>query len=319
VIGFVQISYHAHADRYTYLPAIGLVMAGTWAVADWSKGWNHRRAVLKFLTAAVLGTLMVCAWKQTAYWQNSETLSMRALACTSDNYVAHMVLGNVLLRKGDADAAIAHYQQALQINPNYAQARNNLGITLLQKGKVDEALTQYQEALKIEPDYTQAHENLGIALLQKRKLDEAITHFQRALQIYPDYEEAHYYLGKAFFQKGKVDEAISQYEEALQLAPSDPKVQSNLGLVLAVASLRKGSNAVELAQQANKLTGGENPVILHTLATALAKAGRFPEAAETAQHALRLAEAQSNTALAAQLQLELKFYQAGKPFQPVER
>ena len=353
VIGIVQISYHAHADRFTYLPAIGLVVAGTWAVADWSMGWNHRRAVLQVLTAAVLGTLMVCAWKQTQYWQNSDILSMRALACTTDNYVAHMVLGNALLRKGNADAAIAHYQQALQINPNYARAYNNLGITLLQKGKVDEAITHYQQALKIEPDYTQAHENLGNALFQKGRVDEAITHYQRALQIYPDYEEAHYNLGNALFQKGRVDEAISQYQEALQinpdsaqghftlgiallrkdredeaiahfqqalqLEPADPRFQNNLALVLAAASLRKGSKVVELAQQANKLTGGKNPVILHTLATALAEAGRFPEAVETAQHALRLAGAQSNTALAAQLQRELKLYQAGKPFHTVEQ
>ncbi len=317
VIGFVQISYHSHADRYTYLPAIGLVMAGTWAVADWSKGWNHRRAVLQVLAAAVLGTLMVCAWKQTAYWQNSEILSRRALACTTDNYVAHMVLGNALLRKGNADAAMAHYQQALRINPDYAQAYNNLGITLFQKEKVDEAIANYQQALKIEPDFTQAHENLGNALLQKGRVDEAITHYQRVLQIYPEYEEAQDNLAKALIQKGRMDEAITQYQKALQLGPADPRFQNNLALVLAAASLHKGSKAVELAQQANKLTGGENPVILHTLATALAEAGRFPEAVETARHALRLAGAQSNTALAAQLQRELKLYQAGKPFHAV--
>jgi tetratricopeptide (TPR) repeat protein len=347
VIGIVQISYHAHADRYTYLPTIGLVMAGTWAVADWSTKWNHQRAVLEVLTAAVLGALMVCAWIQTAYWQNSETLSMRALACTTDNYVAHTVLGNVLLRKGDVDGALAHYQQALQINPNYARAYNNLGFALLQKGKADEAITDYQQALKIEPDYTQAHENLGNALFQEGKVDDAIAQYQRALQIYPDYEEAHNNLGTALFQEGRLDEAISQYQQALQinpdsvqghfklgivllrqdradeaiahfqqalrLEPADARFQNNVAMILATASLRKGIKAVELAQQANELTGGENPVILHTLAAALAKAGRFPEAAETAQHALRLAEAQSNTALAAQLQRELKLYQAGKP------
>ena len=94
---------------------------------------------------------------------------MRTLACTTDNYVAHLVLGNALLRKGNADAAIAHYRQALKINPNYVRAYNNLGATLLQEGKLDEAITNYQQALKIEPDYTQAHENLANALFQKGK------------------------------------------------------------------------------------------------------------------------------------------------------
>jgi protein O-mannosyl-transferase len=312
-IGLVQISNHAHADRFTYLPGIGLVLAGTWGLADWSEGWKYRRPLLEGLTTAVLGVLMFCAWKQTGYWQNSEVLSRRTLACTTDNYVAHLILGNALLQKGNADAAIAQYQQALQINSNDAPAHNNLGIILLQRDKADEAIAQYQQAVQIQPDFTQAHENLGDALLQKGKADEAIAQYKQALQIYPDYAEAHYHLGNALFQRGRVDEAIAQFEQALQLEPADPAIQNKLALVLAIVSLRQGSNAVELAQQANRLTGGENPVILHTLAAILAKAGRFSEAAETAQHALRLAEAQSNTALAAQLQLELKRYQAGNP------
>jgi len=105
----------------------------------------------------------------------------------------------------------------------------------------------------------------------------------------------------------------------LQLEPADPGMRNNLAQMLAAASLRKGGKAVELAGEANALAGGENPIFLHTLATGLAEAGRFPEAVETAQHALRLAEAQSNTALAGQLQAELKCYQAGKPFHIFEQ
>ena len=182
---------------------------------------------------------------------------------------------------------------------------------------MDEAISQYQEALQIDPDYAEAHINLGTALLQEGRLDEAIPHFQKALQINPGYAKAHNNLGNAFLQKGNVAEAIAHFQRALQLEPADPWPKNNLAWILATcpeASLRDGKKAVELAWQANALTGGENLTILHTLAAAFAEAGRFSEAVETAQRALHLAEAQSNARLAGKLQYELKLFQAGKPF-----
>ena len=166
---------------------------------------------------------------------------------------------------------------------------------------MDEAITQYQKALEIKPDYAEAHINLGSALQQKGRVDEAITQFQKALQLNPDYAEAHNNLGNALLQKGRVSEAIAHFQQALQLEPADPRIKNNLAWLLATcpeASLRNGNKAVELAPQANELTGGENPIILHTLAAAFAEAGRFSEAVETAQRALHLAGAQSNTRLA---------------------
>jgi tetratricopeptide (TPR) repeat protein len=347
VEGIIQVGVQAHADRYTYLPQIGIYVAVTWMAA----GWRMNRVALGGLMAGVVGVLMVCAWKQTAYWQNGETLWSRALACTTGNSVAelnlgvaldqkgrgdeaithyqkaldiypgkaeaHDNLGTALLKKGKVDEAITHYQQAVQINPGFAAAHNNLGNAFRQKGSVDEAITQFQQALQINPGFADAHLNLGNALLQKGKVDEAITHFQKALQINPDHAEAHDNLGIALLQNGKVDEAITHLQKALRLKPADPGVQNNLAWLLATcpeASLRDGNKAVELAQQANALTGGKNPVTLHTLAAAYAEAGRFSEAMETAQRALPLAGAQSNTRLARQLQYEMKLYQAGSPF-----
>ncbi len=351
MIGFVQISYYAHADRYTYLPGIGLVLAGTWAVGDWSLGWKHRRAVPGGLMAAVMGALMVCAWIQTAYWKNSETLWNHTLDCTTGNYIAHYSFGVLLDQEGRVDEAITHFQNALQILPAYGAAHNNLGLALLQrervdeaithfqramqlgpnymepcvnlgialaqKGRVDEAIAQFQKALEIKPNYAEAHCNLGNILLQKSRADEAITHFEKALQIRPGYAKAHSNLGNALLQKGNVTEAISHFQQALQLEPADPWVKNNLAEILATcpeASLRNGHKAVELAEQANELAGGENPIILHTLAAAYAEAGRFSEAVETAQRALHLAGEQSNTRLAGQLQSEMKLFQAGSPF-----
>jgi tetratricopeptide (TPR) repeat protein len=351
MIGIMQVGSFAHADRYTYLPMIGLSIALTWATADLCAGWRHRRVVLGGGSAVILVALIFCARTQTSYWRNSESLWAHTLASTPDNSVAHNNLGNALLLKGKVDEAITHFQQALQINPYNAQAHNNLGNALLLKGKVDEAITHFQQALQINPydaqahynfgnallqedsvdeaithfqqalqikrDYAEAHNNLGNALLQKGNVGEAIAHFQRALQIKPDNAEAHYNLGNALFQKGNVDEAIAHYQQALQSRPDYAKALNNLAWVLAAcpqASLRNGNKAVELAQRANQLAGNGNPAFLDTLAIAYAEAGRFPEAVETAQRSLQLAETQSNTALADAIRSQMKLYQAGVPF-----
>jgi tetratricopeptide (TPR) repeat protein len=275
----------------------------------------------------------------------------RALEITPDNAVAHNNLGNALLQMGHADEAIAHFQRALEIKPDYTEAHNNLGNALLQKGAVDEAIAHFQRALEItpdnavahynlgnalfqmghvdeaivhfqraleiKPDYAEAHYNLGNALLQMGHAEEAIAHFQRALEIKPDYAVAHYNLGNALLKRGSVDEAIVHYQKALQINPDDAGALNNLAFVLATcpqASLRNGNQAVALAQRANQLTGDGNPAVLGTLAAAYAEAGQFPEAAKTAQHALQVAETQSNPALANALRSQLKLYQAGIPF-----
>jgi tetratricopeptide (TPR) repeat protein len=321
VIGIVQISSYAHADRYTYLPQIGLYLLLTWAVADICAGWRHRRVVLGGCATIILLVMIFYARVQTSYWRNSESLWTHTLACTSDNDIAHNGLGNVLLEKGSVDEAIIHYQMALQIKPNYAEVCYNLGSALLQKGEVAEATTHFQMALQIKPDFAEAHNNLGSALLQKGRVNEAITHFQMALQIKPDYADAHHNLGCALLQKGRVNEAITHFQMALQIKPDFAEAQINLSWILATssqASLRNGTKAVELAQQANRLTGGENPNILTTLAAAYAEAGRFSEATKSAQRALQLAEKQSNIALANAIRSQMKLYQAGIPFHDTE-
>jgi tetratricopeptide (TPR) repeat protein len=317
MIGLVQVGSFGHADRMTYLPGIGLVLAGTWAAGDWSAGWKHRRAALGGLTAVVIGALMVCAWRQAGYWKNNETLWTHTLACTTRNYVARNNLGLALLQKGKVDEAIAHFQYALKILPTYGTALCNLGDAFDKKGRVDEAIRQYQEALKFQPTFFIVHNTLGLDLLRRGRVDEAITHFQQAVELVPDYVDGHVNLGNAFLQKRNAGEAIARFQEALQLKPADPTGQKDLAWLLATcpdASLRNGNKAVDLARQANATTGGEDPLMLHTLAAALAEAGRFPEAVETARRALRLARAQSDTRLAGALESEMKLYQAGAPF-----
>jgi len=317
VIGMVQISYYAHADRYTYLPQIGLYLMLTWTAADLCAGWRHRRVLLGGLSTVILVALIFCAHTQTLYWRNSEVLWAHTLACTSDNYIAHYNLGDALIKKRRMDEAIAHFQTALQIKPDYAEAHDNLGNALFQKGRVDEAITHYQTALQIRPDNAKAHNNLAIALFQTGRVNEAITHYQTALQIKPDYAEAHNNLGNALFQKGRVDEAITHYQTALQIKPDYVEAHNNLAWVLATvsqASLRNGGKAVKLAERANQLTSGENPVILRTLAAAYAEAGRLGDALLSAQKAIELAQAAGQKNLVEQINGELKFYERGLPF-----
>ncbi len=347
VVGLIQVGRQAHADRYTYLPQIGIYLAVTWLVAE----WRLNRALLGSLMAGVLAALMFCAWKQTAYWQTSETLWTRTIARTTNNDLAHYAFANDLYEKGRLDEAIAHYHEALRIRPDYVEAHYNLGTALYSKGSLDEAIAQFQQALQIKPRYEEAQNNLGIALLQKGNLDEAITHFQealqikpgsaspqlnlgiaffrkgnmdeaivnfqKALQIKPDYAEAHYNLGNALSQKGKMAEAIGEYQQALQINPAEPDAQNNLAWLLATCaepSLRNGKQAVALAQKAIELTGGGNPLMLHTLAAAFAEVGQFAEATRTAQKAIELARAAGQQDLVEQFNGELKLYEAGHPF-----
>ena len=285
VIGMVQISYYAHADRYTYLPQIGLYLLLTWAAADLCAGWRHRRVVLGGGATVILVALIFCARTQASYWRNSELLWTHTLACTSDNFIGHNNLGNTLLQEGNMAEAVSHFQKALQIKPGYAEAHNNLGNTLLQKGSVNEAMVHYQKALQIKPDYAEAHYNLGNALLKMGNVGEAIAHFQKALQIKPDYAEAHNNLGNALLQKGNVAEAIIHYQKALQIKPDNAEARNNLGNAL----LQEGNVAEAIAHFQKALQIKPDFAEAHyNLGNALLQKGNVAEAIIHYQKALQI-------------------------------
>ena len=297
VIGLIQVGTQARADRYIYLPQIGLYVLLTWGAADLCAGWRHRRLVLGSLAAIVIASLSVDSCLQTAYWRNSESLWTHALACTSDNFIAHNNLGNALLQKGNVEEAIAHFQKALQIYPDYAGAHNNLGNALIKKGSVDEAIAHYQRALQITPDSAEAHNNLGGALLQKGNVDEAIAHYQKALQINPDYAGAHNNLGNALLQRGSVDEAIAHYQRALQIAPDYAEAHNNLGGAL----LQKGNLDEAIAHYQKALQINPDYADAHNnLGLVLLQRGKADEAIAHFQKALQItpdyADAQNNLA-----------------------
>ena len=257
------------------------------------------------------------ALRQKGQVDEAVTHYQRALEIEPRYALAQNNLGIVLFQKGQVDEAIAHFQKALAIQPNNVEIYNNYGNALLGKGEVDEALRCFQKAVEIAPDFAGAQENLGIILFQKGQVDEAMVHYQKAVAIQPVNAEFQYNLGYALFLKGEARGAIAHYQRSLELQPQNAITGKNLAWILATcpeASIRNGPKAVELAEQAVRLSGGTNSIFIGTLAAAYAEAGRFPEAVEMAQRARQLAAAQNNAALVDVLQMQIGLYQAGSPF-----
>jgi tetratricopeptide (TPR) repeat protein len=241
----------------------------------------------------------------------------KALEIQPEYSMAHYNLGQILRQKGQVDEAIAHFQKALAIHPDYADAHNGLGLALLRKGQVDEAIVHLKTALELHPDHAEGHNNLGNVLWQRGQVQEAIAHYQQALAIRPDYALAHHNLGRILQEEGRVREAVIQYQRALENHPDFAPACDSLAWLRATspdASVRDGAQAVELAEKAERLSHGNDPSFVATLAAAYAEASRFPEAIETAKRALQLATAQGKTALANRLQAQSALYQTGAPY-----
>lgn len=232
VIGLVQVGRQAMADRYTYVPLIGLFIIIAWGVPELVAQWRYRKIGLATLATVVLTILMAMTWKQVGYWENSITLFEHALEHTSNNPVMHCSLGVALSDQGRQTEAIRHYSESLRINPNYTKAHNNMGIALQKDGKMDKAIFHYTAALRVNPNSAKAHNNLGFALAHLGRMDEAIAHFSKALKINPDDAKAHNNLGIALVKTGRVAEAISHYAEALRLNPDYMEAHMNLGIEL---------------------------------------------------------------------------------------
>jgi len=241
----------------------------------------------------------------------------RALKLRPNFAKAHNNLGVALMSIGHPNEAMIHFQQALEANPRDADANDNLGGVFALQGRLEEAVAQYRKSIQIQPGHADAHANLANVLVAQGRLNEAIQEYQRVLALMPASAQTYYKLGLALQSQGKFEPAMAQYQKVLELEPRHALAANNLAWLLAAcpeASLRNGSKAIELARQAEQLSGSQHPEILDTLAAAYAEAGRFPEAVETAQRALQLAGAQSNTALADAIHARLKLYEGNSPY-----
>ena len=201
VIGLVQVGSQAMADRYTYIPLIGLFIIISWGSFDIVKGWKNRHIMLAISAGVVLLVLMACTWFQVGLWKNSTMLFKHATNVTDNNYKAHNLLGIALERQGRLTDALQHYSEALRMKPDYAEAQYNIGNILMRQGRLTDALQHYSEALRIKPDYADAYNNLGVALARQGRLKEAINHFYEALRIKPGFSHAQRNLGVALKQQ----------------------------------------------------------------------------------------------------------------------
>lgn len=451
VIGIVQVGRQAMADRYAYIPSIGLFVAVVWVVADWMA---RQPATKPWIVAAELMVLASCAgltWRQATYWRDTASLFEHAIAVTGDNAVAENNLGvsllkadklseaephftnavrikgnypealvnlglcreragstneavgfyeravrvqptapayynlaNVLSKEGDLDKAENTFRAALQLKPEFVEALYNFGALLAKEGRVDEAAAKYSEALKLQPDSAdmhlsfgallasqqkwneaitefkaalrsdpsngdaefnlaaahqakgdlaeaarcyaeasrmrpndvQARENLGILLLDMGKPNEAVVCFQEVLRLKPD-AKTHYELALAFDGSGLPEKAVSEYREAVHLSPASALFMNDLAWALATSTnekLRDTSEAVRLAEEACRLSGGKEPRFFGTLDAAYASAGRFEEAITTAQKTRELAIATGQKQIAERAEERLALYRARKPY-----
>ncbi len=238
VIGLVQVGQQSMADRYTYVPLIGLFIMIVWGSHSLSAKWRVRRIVPGVIVAAVVSALMICTWRQVGYWRNSITLFEHTLAVTSRNHQAHVNLGLALSNRGmrgDIDKAIEHYRKALPLDPKPASVYSLLGSALTKRGELDEAIEQHREALRLDPNSSSAHINLGIALAAKHKHAEAIRHYREALRLEPDNATAHNNLGAAILgMHGEPEEAAKHFREALRLKPDYDNAHLNIATVLMI-------------------------------------------------------------------------------------
>jgi Flp pilus assembly protein TadD len=240
VIGLIQVGSQPIADRYTYVPLIGLFVIVAWGVPSIIRESRWRSFVIPAAAAVTIAACTVTARAQVHHWRSSVALWEHAIAVTTDNYRAQGNLAHALAAEGRLDEAIRHYAEAVRIHPGYAEAHNNLGLALAHQGQIDEAIRHYTEAIRLLPDYFEAHGNLGAALAGTGRYPDAINHFSIAVRLQPDQRQArenlvraHYDFGRVLAEQGNVDQAIQQFLEALRLDPRNADLHYDLGVMYA--------------------------------------------------------------------------------------
>lgn len=359
VLGFIMLytfRYTFVADHYQYLASIGPIALGSAGLVNLAQTFKNIRPLILTAALCMVALLATLTWRQAGMYGNIETLWRTTLARNPSCWMAHNNLGIVLFERGQLDEAITHYRTTLQMQPDFWDADYNLGTALLGKGRVDEAIFYCNKAVAMQPNDPDARVALANALVQNKQIDDAIVHYQKAVTIRPDYFLARYGLGHALLEKGELDaaiencraalliqpgnadchtvlaialdergqsaEAIQHYERALEISPHSIYALNNLAWLLATgsdASFRNGNRAIQLALQANQLSGGTNTLVLRTLAAGYAEAGQFEKAIESGQAATRLARMQGDNSLAGKLEQEVALYELGLPYHEVAR
>lgn len=338
VIGLIQVGGQAMADRYTYVPLIGVFLAAVWSIAEGLRRFKISLISLIAGTAALAFFSSVTVYQQK-YWRNSLSLFAHALAVTADNAPAHNNMGTALAAVGKREEALAHYQEAVRLDPNNPHYQNNLGTAFLRAGQPAAAVEHYQAALSADPKFAEAYSNLGTLFLSQHRLGEAITNLSEAVRVDPENGLARSNLGNALLAAGRLDDALVQYLEGVRLNPDDATLHLNAGLALLKAN-RADEAAVQfsIAARLNPASPeahfefgrqlflqGNFPRALEQFDAAVklkpnyaaaqfyqaateAESGRFEEATATANQALASAQQAGQTNLATHIQEALEFF-----------
>jgi len=348
VIGIVQVGAQAMADRYTYVPLLGVFVMIAFGARDLLARSRSRAG--GWIAAPLLLALGLATRHQVGYWRDGRTLFEHAIAVTGPNSLAQQCLGNALLQEGDLDGGIIHLTEALRISPEFPDTENSLGTALGAQGRFEEAVPHFRAALRIQPRSAMVHYNLGLALLNLGRVDEAIAEFEAALEIDAFMFPVHRRLGLVLGTKGRLAEALQHFEQALAIRPQDVEVLRSAAMtrtllgqveegiryyekVLEIepkdldalnniawirsahleAAHRDARQAVLLAEQARDWSPEPNAVIFDTLAAAYAEAGRYEEAVAACGRAIELARAKGQEAEARRFEEHLALFRAGRP------
>jgi tetratricopeptide (TPR) repeat protein len=249
VIGLVQVGQQSIADRYTYIPYIGLFIALTWGLYELSRRWSSQKVTFTLAAVALVLVLISETRRQVNYWKSSETLFRHAIAVTRNNYVAFFHAADyAFFEKGEVGETIGLCEDALKARPLDVEAQNLLGLALTRQGHVEEGLVHFRQAIKLKPDFAKAHGNLGNALARLGRLEEAISQLQEAVRLKPDSMEGHYNLGIALCRNGRLDQGIVELQETLKFNPNSAETHCGLGVAFAAKGRRE--EAVDHLKQA---------------------------------------------------------------------
>ena len=297
VIGLVQVGGQAMADRYTYVPLIGVFVMLAWGIGERMGEWENGRIgeggsptppfshspILWLPAAAIIIACAVGTWHQTGYWKDSVALFRRAIGVTERNHIAETSLGLALNKQGKFEEAIAHFQAAIRIKPS-AKPYDGMGVALVQMDRLAEATASYERAIELEPTSAKTHSNLGFALMDMGRVDEAVGHFRESVKLDSTLTAPHFGLGIAYTQKGQLDAAIREYRKAVSLDPNNAQAYIQLGEIRLLQG--ETDQAIEYLETAARIS--PDPQTHYRLGSILAQQQRFDEAIEHFRSAIRL-------------------------------
>jgi tetratricopeptide (TPR) repeat protein len=295
VIGLVQVGSQPMADRYTYLPVVGLFIVVAWGLPDWLHDVPGRRYLLAVAATGVVTASVVLARQQVAIWENSVELWQHTLRVTANNYRAHNNLALALVAAGKSEEALLQFEAALRIEPDSVEAHTGLGAILASAGKLEDAMTHYRHALRSNPNDAITRANLGAALAQQGNFAEAEAQLRAAVAIAPDLPQGHSYLGVALARQGRTAEAIGHFARVVELQPSDGAARRHHGAALALEG--RTDEAIVQFETALRLDPADAQA-RNGLGDALAATGKLEAAALEYERAVRMnpafAEARAN-------------------------